>query len=143
VTHASFIALHDLQLLLLQRAWQAPWTPEMHATFHPIFRDAVVNAKSTRRLGFPQEVMNHMCSFLHCDWWEGAPKRSWNNVCLCKMSREMITSKLSAESRSTARFANGNQEPTVQLERYSSHCLVSMYCSESCRSPDLILGHRA
>jgi hypothetical protein len=133
---------NDFQLLLLQRAWQVPWTPETHASFQPGFRAAVETvAKSAHRMGYPHGIMLNICSFLHRDWWEDSRKQCWNYACLCEKSSKAITQKMSPGYDGS--LTNTSQmEVTTKLE-YCAKCHVAMYCSKSCRHRDLYLGHKA
>jgi MYND finger len=141
LTYNELLARYNLQLLLLQRAWQAPWKPETHASFQPSFRQSVVAiAQSTHRLNFPHEVMILICSFLHRDWWEDSRKQCWNYACLCERSNKKIAGKVTAQIDSIAK--TGHHEPAVKLER-CPRCHISMYCSKNCQSRDLYLWHKA
>ena len=141
LTYNDLCARNDLQLVLLQRAWQAPWKPETHASFQPSFREAVATvAKSIHSLGFPHEIMLSICSFLHRDWWDDRRKQCWNYACLSEKSSELISRKM-APGYGAASIED-HQDASMHLE-YCRRCHVAMYCSKSCKNRDLYLGHKA
>jgi MYND finger len=134
LTVGEIRARHDFTLLLLLRAWQAPWSPESHASFQPDFREAVkMVAQCTHRLGFPHEVMLAVCSFLNRDWWEDSRKQCWSYECLCEQSSKAVAQKFSGQNAISAAPAT--------LE-YCPRCRVAMYCSKDCRDNDYKLGHK-
>lgn len=132
---------NDLQLMLLQRAWQAPWSPETHASFQPAFRVAVATiAKSIHRSGFPREIMLSICSFLHRDWWIDERRQCWNYACLSEKSIKMISRKLAPGYNHAS--IDDHQNALTNFE-YCRRCHVAYYCCKSCRSRDLYVGHKA
>jgi hypothetical protein len=140
LTYNDLCARNDLQLMLLQRAWQAPWSPETHASYQPSFRVAVVTiAKSIHRLGFPHEIMLSICSFLQRDWWHDERRQCWNYACLSAKSMKMISHKM-APSYDDASPADDH--PPMHFE-YCRRCRVASYCGKSCKSRDLYVGHKA
>jgi hypothetical protein len=65
LTHDELKARHDFSLLLLVRAWQAPWNPESHMSFQPEFRKAVETIfLCSKKRGFPVGVGRSILSFL-------------------------------------------------------------------------------
>lgn len=141
LTYNDLRARNDLQLVLLQRAWQAPWTPVTHASFQPSFRVAVATiAKSIHHVGFPHEIMLSICSFLHRDWWDDQRKHCWNYACLSEKSTKAISRKMAPGY--SAATVDDHQDVSVHLE-YCRRCHVAMYCSKNCKSRDSYLGHKA
>jgi MYND finger len=112
---------HDFTLLLLLRAWQAPWTPETHASFQPQFRAAVETvAKATHKLGLPH-----------------SRKQCWCYACLVEKSTNSIAQKMSPE------YPSANDTSVTGPLEYCPHCKVAMYCSKACRNNDYYIGHKA
>jgi hypothetical protein len=141
LTYNDLCARNDSQLVLLQRAWQAPWTPETHASFQPSFRVAVATiAKSIHHLGFPHEIMLSVCSFLHRDWWNDRRKQCWNYACLSEKSIKAISRKMAPGYSGAS--VDDHQDSYAHLE-YCRRCHVAMYCSKNCKSRDSYLGHKA
>ena len=141
LSYNDLCARNDLQLVLLQRAWQAPWSPETHASYQPAFRVAVETiAKSIHRLGFPHEIMLSICSCLHRDWWDDNRKQCWNYACMCEKSRKLISRKL-APGYNEASMDDYQTDP-IQLE-YCHRCHVAAYCCKNCKSRDFYLGHKS
>lgn len=140
MTKYELSARYNFSLLLLQRAWQAPWTPETHASFQPSFRAAVVAvAKCTHRLGLPHETMLSICSFFGRDWWEDPRARCWCYACLFENGTKSIARKISPEASIAA---SELITPVSSNLEYCSQCHVAMYCSKSCRNRDHYLGHK-
>jgi len=140
LTYCELSTRHNFSLLLLQRAWQAPWTPETHASFQPRFRAAVgAVAKATHHLGFPLETMTSICSFFGRDWWEDSRKQCWNYACLFEKDTEAITRKMSPEANTIPTEPIAPVTPNLD---YCSQCHVALYCSKNCRNRDHYLGHK-
>jgi hypothetical protein len=124
--------------MLLVRAWQSPWTPFTHQTFQAKFRAAAVAiAKSTHRLGFPNEVMLSICSYMSRDWWDDPHKQCFNYACVLESSSKLIARNMSRDYNND----NENKLKIPVLQR-CPRCNVTMYCSKNCRNRDSYLGHK-
>jgi MYND finger len=134
LSNGEINARYDFTLLLLQRAWQAPWSPASHASFQPGFRDAVkAVALCTHSLGFPHETMMTICSFFNREWWDDSRKQCWNFECLGDQSLKSIERRVA-----------GGTVPDTGPTRFEHcpHCHVAVYCSKECRDKDYKLGHK-
>jgi MYND finger len=141
LTYCELSARYNFSLLLLQRAWQAHWTPETHASFQPNFRAAVVAVvKCTHRLGLPHETMLSICSFLGRDWWEDSRAKCWRYACLFEKSTKAINRKMSPEGNTAVAEPSS---PVASNLEYCSQCHIAMYCSKGCRNRDHYIGHKA
>ena len=142
LTKGELRARYDLSLLLLVRAWQAPWTPESHASFSPEFRRAVQTvALCTYRLQYPQDFIAHVASFLPRDAWPDPRQQCWSNDCclldsLNKASR-IITGDNKVATSSAPAASSG------ALLKYCERCKFAPFCAnKDCYENEFKLGHK-
>ena len=135
LTEGELRARHDFSLLMLLRAWQAPWSPGTHMSFQPAFRNAVDTiACCTHKLGYPNEIVYFIGSFLNRDWWPDERKQCWSYECQLDKAVESATRNFDA-------FSEKSNESTGRFE-YCPRCHVAMYCSKECREKDFKAGHK-
>jgi len=120
---------------MLLRAWQAPWTPESHASFQPGFRAAMTMvAKCTYRLGLPHDNIESIGSFLNRDWWPDGRQECWSYECLHDNSYKSVARKFSEQVPL--------DPPSATLE-YCKRCHVALYClNKECRDNEFKIGHK-
>lgn len=129
-------AIYDYSLLLLSRAWQAPWTPDSHASFQPALRQAnMMVAKCAHRLGLPDELTSKILSFLNRKWWPDARRQCWSYECQLNSLVKSVSRKFSENNSGPV---NLRVAPTLSYCR----CGVAMYCSKECRESDYKARHK-
>lgn len=123
----------DFSLMLLLRAWHAPWTPESHISFQPEFRRAAHTIMlATSRLSMPNDVGYKIIEFLRRDFWPDERAQCWNHECQFNQVVKLVEMKKIAEQH------NGVSRVFLTCPK----CGVPNYCSESCRKTDWADYHR-
>lgn len=127
----------DFSTLALVRAWDAPWSPQSHMSFQPLFRAAVKTlGLCTHRLGMPNELVHRISEFMHRDWWHDERKTCFDYECqveqVGKSWKRKVTSRLKGVSPPSG--------PTACVS--CPGCRLTNYCSNEHLEVDFKGGHK-
>jgi len=124
LTRGELRALYDYSLVLLVRAWLAPWTPESHMSFQPAFRAAAATIMlSANRKSLPREVGIKVIEFMNRAWWPDDRMQCWNWYCQ------------KAYNFARTDLRHGLLTKNQNFNRCSK-CNMATYCTEECRKAD-------
>jgi len=98
----------DFSILMLQRAWNAPWTPKSHKTFSTHHKAAMkALAIIAWKFGMPNEISLRVNAFLPRSWWPDDRKQCWCHDC------QLLDLSTSLRDKVTAREASSSQSPSL------------------------------
>jgi hypothetical protein len=132
LTRGEQRARYDFSLMLLLRAWQAPWKPRTHYSFQPEFRGAAkCIMQCTHHLSMPKEIGQRIIEYLPRSFWPDDRNQCWNFEC-----PDSVASLL--------KKVQGNRSSTTNIQSVlpCSKCHIPIYCSESCRKTDWKEDHK-
>ena len=158
-------ARYDFTLLMMIRAWNAPWTPTSSFSFSVPFRKAITTlALCAHRYGVPADIAAVVNSFLPREWWSDDRRQCWCHDCQLKQVSDMIRDKVAKrECRDVEAAVNDKAPPpptmhNTSILRLSSHsepklsalstvqtcpgCNLAMYCSREHRKYLWQDGHK-
>ncbi|GKY93881.1 hypothetical protein MPSEU_000355000 [Mayamaea pseudoterrestris] len=131
LTRGELRARHDLSLLLLFRAWSAPWNPSSHLSFQPEFRQAAKCVMlSTHRLAMPRDVGLRIVEFLGRDFWPDDRVQCWRFEC----AEVTIFTRVAGDRRATTSIRSA----AVRCPG----CRIASYCCTSCMKDDYKDDHK-
>lgn len=153
-SHAGtkLVARYDFTVLMLNRAWSLPWSPQSNASFQLPFQQAIKTlALCTYRHGIPSDILVGLFEFIPRQWWPDDRIECWRYECQLTELGKLIKRK---------RFerTSPNLTPNVQDRRKTetkafqfvtcSGCSMARACSNkhlkrieghmgSCKKPPL------
>jgi len=93
-------ARYDFTVLMLNRAWNLPWTPQSDASFQPPFRRAMRTlALCTRRYDVPSAVLTELLQYLPRHWWPDTRAECWRYECQLAELGRLLQRKRAARRR--------------------------------------------
>lgn len=130
-------ARYDLSLVLLNCAWQAPWSAESHHSFQKPFRETVRTLLlCANRICMPVDIALHVCVFLRRDWWPDERAQCFSEDCLGKRATRTVNQKL------VRRLAGNPPKQKFHKIRACPGCCIASYCCEGHRQSDYRDGHK-
>jgi hypothetical protein len=139
LTRGEQRARYDFSLMLLLKAWRAPWTAGSHLSFQPAFRDAarcVMLCAHRRRM--PNEVGLRIVEFLGRDFWPDDRDQCWNSECqMTQLKKRFMQKRLERHSNNTVRDV-----PLAIAIQTCPICNIPRYCSKKCKTQDSKARHK-
>jgi len=78
----KLVARYDFTVLMLNRAWNLPWSPSSNASFQLPFRQAIKTlALCTYRYGIPSAILVGLFEFIPRQWWPDDRIECWRYEC--------------------------------------------------------------
>lgn len=98
----------DFSILMLQRAWNTPWTVKSHATFSTHHKAAMkMLAMIAWKFGMPNEISLRVNAFLPRSWWPDDRKQCWCHDC------QLLSLSTSLRDKVTSREASSLKPPSL------------------------------
>ena len=98
----------DFSVMMLQRAWNAPWTVKSHGTFSTQHKAAMKTlAMIAWKFGMPNEISLRVNAFLPRSWWPDDRKKCWCHDC------QLLDLSTSLRDKVTAREASPSRPPSL------------------------------
>lgn len=133
LTEMQLATRYDFTLLLLVKAWRAPWAPESHHSFQKPFRDAIKCLfLCAHRTGMPLVIARNVSQFLGRDWWGDDRTECWCTMCLEEHASETVHDKVlkRIESRCHLPARSVARPKSMPVSICCPTCNVAWYCSK-------------
>lgn len=106
----------DFSILMLQRAWNAPWTPQSHVSFSTQHKAAMKTLATVAwKYGMPNEISLRVNAFLPRSWWPDDRKQCWCHDCLLLSLSTSLRDKVTTREASPSQPTPMHQDVPQQL----------------------------